>query len=76
MCQANNEEWKTLNNGRKRTIKKKSEHSEKKKITNTREYWKLTSSHMRKEKKIKKEYLRRTRKLLQTNYIAEISSGE
>ena len=48
-------------------IKEKSERSEKRKRTNTWEYWKLIpSKKWIWKKRIKNEYLRRTRKLLET----------
>ena len=47
--------------------KKNSKRSEKRKPTNTWEYWKLTPSNKWKwKKKFKKQYLRRTRKVLET----------
>ena len=48
-----------ITDGWNHSLKKKLEHSEKKKRTNTWEYWKQMEM-----KKIKEEYLRRTRKLL------------
>ena len=45
---------------------KKLERSEKRKRTNTWGYWKLKPSNKLRWKKIKKEYLRKTRKLLKT----------
>ena len=45
---------------------KKLECSEKRKRTNMWKYWRMTQLEMKKKKKLKKEDLRRTRKLLET----------
>ena len=75
-----NEKWETRGTEWNYQIKKKSEHSEKRKPTNTRKYWKRTLSHKWRWKKIKKEYLRRTKKLFETklnirNLIKGINTG-
>ena len=54
--------------------KKKSGHSEKRKVTNTLEYWKRKPSNKTKEK-MKKRILQENEKTTpKPNYIAEISS--
>ena len=79
MCHTNNEKRRKLHRteGIELPNQDKSERSEKK-PTNNWEYWKRTPLNMQ-EMKEKKEYLRRTRKLLKTklhsrNLIKEINS--
>ena len=70
MCHAYNEKRKKTNKGRSRTTKLriKSEYSKKKQTINSWKYWMRTVLSMRRgKKKIKKrEYIKRTRKLLET----------
>ena len=66
MFYANNEKWE-----RERNRTTKSKRLQKKKITNTWEHWQRTPSTEMKEK-VRKEYLRKTCKLLETKYCSRI----
>ena len=78
MCYAHNEKWKKTIDWRNRTTKsRKNQCSEKSKLTSIWEYWKQrhhqTSGDERKDKK---EYLKRTRKQLETKlYCRNLIKG-
>ena len=68
MCHINHEKRKRqMMEGMELSNEEKPDRSEKRKRTNTWEYWKRTPSNIRRsKKKKKKEYLRRTRKVFET----------